>query len=121
MSDKQRIAELQKATQIQRDAIQNRTPLPLGHIIVSNQTLAEANDALSKDIDIYNRERGSGYAKADLYVIEVGQDPKPTNYEGNVIAYIYMRAKGTDNVSIEKITMQCPNNQFTVVDERQVQ
>jgi hypothetical protein len=57
---------------------------------------------IDKAIAKYQQEKGKGgVLQADRFATEV---VKKGNYEGNVIAYLRMRAKGTDDASHEKIT-----------------
>jgi hypothetical protein len=45
---------------------------------------------------------------------------KTNNYEGNVISYVDLRAKGTDEIERDKITLQLKNNAWKMVDSSRV-
>jgi hypothetical protein len=77
---------------------------------------AAAATRLSEALLRQKKERGRGgelYADGFVFYFE---NKNINNYEGNVIVYFNMRPKGTDKLYERRLTLQCPNGQWTVVD-----
>jgi hypothetical protein len=50
--------------------------------------------------------------RANEYVVTV---EKTNNYEGNIISYVDLRTKGTDDIERYKVTMKLQNNTLSIV------
>jgi hypothetical protein len=76
------------------------------------RTIAREMGRWKEEIQDLTAGSGSAKARADNQVFAV---VSKNNYEGNIICYVNMRAKGTDNIAQIKLTIQDRANRWVVI------
>ena len=73
--------------------------------------------ACEADVDDMRKQLADFHYSSDQYVFSV---VKTSNYEGNVISYVNLRVKGSDESETDKVVLQFKNSQWVVVDANAV-
>jgi len=74
--------------------------------------------ACEDGIDDMKKELVDFHYRSDQYVLSV---VKTNNYEGNVISYVNLRSKGSDESETDKVVLQLKNSRWVVVDSNAVE
>jgi hypothetical protein len=77
-----------------------------------NHCVKSIEDACRAELKQYQLDIANFKYTSNQYVITV---IRKNNYEGNIICYVDLRTKGTDNVEHDKITFQRRNNAWLIV------